>query len=349
MSKLQETIKKIQSPNKEIMKETREYVDGLLKPVGSLGVLEDIVVQISGIIGTNDFPVLKKAVIVCAADHGICEEDITSAPQVVTTLMTNFISMGKSGVGAISKSVGADITVIDVGVNADLDYSRIVNKKIRKGTNNMTKGSAMTREEAEKSLEVGIEIANDLISKGYNILATGEMGIGNTTPSAAIFAVLSDLDPEEVTGIGANLPEEKLQRKVNVIRNAIEKNQPNKDDGIDVLSKVGGLEIGAMAGVMLAGAANKIPVLVDGYISMAAAAIAISLNPIVADYLLCSHLSEEKGAKLAQELLGFNTYLHMNMRLGEGSGAALAFSIIESAISMYKEMATYAQAGIEVV
>lgn len=349
MSLLQKTLLEIKGVNKEKMEETQKYVDGLLKPVGSLGTLEEIVVQLSGIMKTNEFTSLKKAVVVCAADHGIFEEGITSAPQVVTAMMTNFISQGKSGVGAIAKHVGADLTVVDVGVNAELNYDVIINRKIKNGTNNFAKESAMTKEEAIKSLEVGIEIANTLIDKGYNILATGEMGIGNTTPSSAIFSVFGEIDAKEVTGIGANLSEDKMNKKVDVIRKGIELNKPNKEDAIDVLSKVGGLEIGAMAGVMLAGAARNVPVLVDGFISTAAAAIAINLKPEVFNYLICSHSSAEKGAALASSMLGFKPYLNMGLRLGEGSGAALAFSIIESAISMFDEMGTYEEAGISVV
>ncbi|MFZ7132743.1 MAG: nicotinate-nucleotide--dimethylbenzimidazole phosphoribosyltransferase [Eubacteriales bacterium] len=349
MLNLQETILQIKGLNKEVMQQTKSYVDGLLKPVGSLGVLEDIVLQLSGIRGTRNFPSLKKAIVVFAGDHGICEEGITSAPQGVTALMTEFISCGKSGVGALAKSVGADITVVDVGVNAEFNNEKILNHKIRKGTNNIAKGPAMSREEAIRSLEVGIEVGNDLISKGYNILATGEMGIGNTTPSSAIFSVIGDVEPSEVVGVGANLSQDKIIDKIQVIKTAIELNKPDKNDGIDILSKVGGLEIGAMAGIMLAGASNNTPVLVDGYISMAAAAIAVTLNPMTFDYLICSHSSAEKGAKIAEGLLGFKPYLQMNMRLGEGSGAVLAFSVIEAAISMIKEMGTFAEAGIDVV
>ncbi|MBF7096884.1 nicotinate-nucleotide--dimethylbenzimidazole phosphoribosyltransferase [Alkalibacter mobilis] len=349
MNLLNETLTKITEPNKLNMEDTQKYVDGLLKPVGSLGVLEDIATQIAGISKDIFSAEIKKAVLVFAGDHGICEEGITSAPQPVTALMTNFIAEGKSGVGAISKQAGATVLVTDVGVNAELNNQKVRNKKVRYGTANMTKGSAMTKDEAIKSLEVGIEIANEMIDKGYNLLATGEMGIGNTTPSSAIFSVFGNISPEEVTGIGANLAEDKLRKKSDVIRQAIEINRPDPNDSLDVLMKVGGLEIGAMAGVMLAGASRKVPVLIDGFISSAAAALAVKFNPEVRGYLICSHSSAEKGALKGLEIMGFKPYLHMDMRLGEGSGAALAFNIVEAAISMYNEMGTYAQAGIEVV
>lgn len=349
MSLLKETLLKIEPVNNENMIKARKYVDGLLKPVGSLGVLENIAVQISGI--NNDLMRgdLKKAVLVFAADHGICEEGITSAPQPVTALMTNLIAEGKSGVGAIAKKAGAKVCVTDVGVNAEISNPKVRNKKIRMGTNNMAKQEAMSRSEAEKSLEVGIETALEMIKEGYEILATGEMGIGNTTPSSAIFSVLGSLPPEEVTGIGANLSAERLDRKSQVISEAISLHRPDPKDPIDVLSKVGGLEIGAMAGVMIAGASAKVPVLIDGFISSAAAALAVRLNPYVYDYLICSHSSAEKGAKKGLDIIGFKPFLNMDMRLGEGSGAALAFSIVEASLGMYNDMGTFSQAGIEVV
>ncbi|SJZ69518.1 nicotinate-nucleotide--dimethylbenzimidazole phosphoribosyltransferase [Garciella nitratireducens] len=350
MHLLKSTLQNIQEVDQEIMKEERKKVDGLLKPQGSLGVLEKIAVQLSGIYRTTDLKPLKKAVVVCAADHGIVEEGITSAPQEVTAFMTNNIIVeGKSGVGAISKTMGADIVVVDVGVNADLDNPKVISRKIRRGTNNLAKGPAMSREEAIQSIEVGIEIANTLIEEGYNILATGEMGIGNTTPSSAIIATLTGKDPIEVTGIGANLSEKKLKKKVEVIRKGLEINKPNKKDALDVLAKVGGLEIGAMAGVMIAGAQRHIPVVIDGFISTASAAIAIGLEPKIFDYLLCSHISLEKGAKIASYFLGFEPYLDMGLRLGEGSGATLNFGIIEAAINMTREMEFYSKTEIEVI
>ena len=350
MNLLKSTLQEIKEVDRDIMKEERKKVDNLLKPLGSLGVLEEIAVQLSGIYRNTDLKPLKKAVVVCAGDHGVVKSGVTLQPQRVTAIMTNnIIAEGKSGVGAISKTMGADVVVVDVGVNADLGNPKVINRKIRRGTEDLSKGSAMSREEAIKSLEVGIEVANSLIEKGYNILATGEMGIGNTTPSTAIMAAFTGRDPLELTGIGANISETVRRKKVEVIRKALEINKPNKNDAIDVLSKVGGLEIGAMAGIMLTGAAKHIPVLVDGFISTASAAIAIGLEPKVFDYLMCSHISAEKGAKIASSFLGFKPYLDMKMRLGEGSGAALTFGIIDAAITMTKEMGTFAQTEIEAI
>lgn len=261
MSLLNETLEKIQPLNEEMMKTAKDRVDFLLKPVGSLGTLEEIAVQLAGITGEMYPDVSKKAMLVFAADHGVFEEGVAAAPQEVTGLMAQMVMAGKSGVAALSKQAGADIFVCDVGMNADLEpKSKILDKKIRKATSNMRKGPAMTREEAIQSLEVGIDVAQRAINNGYNILGTGEVGISNTTASAAIISALSGVDAGELTGAGANLSEEKQVVKAQVIRDAIALNQPDKDDAIDVLAKVGGFEIGAMAGAMLAGAANHIPV-----------------------------------------------------------------------------------------
>lgn len=350
MSLLLETLEKIQPLNEEMMKVARERVDFLLKPVGSLGTLEEIAVQLAGITGEMYPDISKKAMLVFAADHGVFEEGVAAAPQEVTDLMAQMIITGKSGVAALSKQAGADIFVCDVGMVSDLQpNSKILDKKIRKATSNMRKGPAMSREEAVQSLEIGIDVAQRAINNGYTILGTGEVGISNTTASAAIISALSGVDPGELTGAGANLSEEKMIVKAQVIRDALNLNKPDKTDALDVLAKVGGFEIGAMAGAMLAGAANHIPVLIDGFISTAAAAIAIGIDPKVKGYLICSHASAEKGAAYASEFIGAKPFLNMGMRLGEGSGAAIAFNIVEAALYMNREMATYGDVGLGVV
>ncbi|MGL4607362.1 MAG: nicotinate-nucleotide--dimethylbenzimidazole phosphoribosyltransferase [Eubacteriaceae bacterium] len=350
MSLLAETLKKIEPLNQEMMDASKERVDFLLKPVGSLGRLEEIAVQLSGITGKLVPEVDKKAMLVFSGDHGVFEEGVAAAPQEVTGLMTQMTVLGKSGVGALCKQARADIFVCDVGMISDVDpNSKIKMKKIARGTKNMRKGPAMSREEAIKALEAGIELAEEAIEQGYNLLGTGEVGICNTTPSAAIFSVLGEVDPGGITGAGANLSEEKMIHKAQVIRDAIALNKPNKEDGIDVLKKVGGFEIGAMAGAMLASAKHHVPMVVDGFISSAAAAIAIAIKPEVKGYLICSHASAEKGAKFGSEFIGAKPFLHLEMRLGEGSGAAVAFNIVESAVFMTKEMANYGDVGIGVV
>lgn len=350
MSLLQETLDKIQKIDEAAKKQSRERIDILLKPVGSLGVLENIAEQLSAITGEVIPDIKKKAVLCFAGDHGVCDEGVSAAPQVFTELMTPMIAAYRTGVGVLSRLAGADVFVYDVGMIPDLPADcDAVDKKIRRGTANMRKEPAMTHEEAVKALEIGIEAANEAVEKGYRVLGTGEMGIGNTTPSTAIFAVLGDVDPEEITGVGANLSEDLTKNKAQVIRDAIALNKPDKNDPVDILSKVGGLEIAAMTGVMLAGAANHVPVVVDGYISTASAAIAIALKPEVRDYLICSHASDEKGAKFGSELLNFAPFLHMDMRLGEGSGAALAFYLLDAAVAMNRDMATYADVNMDVV
>lgn len=350
MCLLKETLEKITAVNEEARKASRDRIDVLLKPVGSLGVLEDIAEQISAITGEVIPDVSKKCVLTYAGDHGICDEGVSAAPQIFTDIMTPMIAEYRTGVGVLARAAGADVFVYDVGMKNPLPQGcQAVDKNVKRCTDNMRKGPAMSRDEAVAALEVGIETAGDAIEKGYKVIGTGEMGIGNTTPSTAIFAVLGGVDPQEITGVGANLAEDMMDNKVQAIRDAIALNQPDKTDALDILSKVGGLEIAAMAGAMLAGAAAHVPVVVDGYISTAAAAIAITLKPEVKDYLICSHASDEKGANYGSELLGFSPFLLMNMRLGEGSGAALAFPLIDAAIAMNREMATYDDVDMAVV
>lgn len=341
---LYETVNKIKNRDKTWEARCRERVDLLIKPKGSLGKLEDIVVQLAGIQETIHPKVDKKAVIVCAGDHGIIEEGVATSEKDITLIQAVNMTKGLTGVCSLAKHVDAKVVVVDVGIDNEVPEV-VINKKVKYGTDNFLKGLAMSKEEAVQSIEAGIEVAEELISEGINLLATGEMGIGNTTPSSAIVSVIGDLDPSEVTGVGANLPQDKVKHKADVIRTAIEKHQPNPSDGLDILSKVGGLEIGGMAGVMIAGAAHGVPVVVDGFICTAAALIATLIEPKVKDYLIASHSSLELGASKATDLLGLSTYLDMNMRLGEGTGAVLMFNIIEAATYMNDEMITFEEAG----
>lgn len=350
MKLFEETLQAIQPVNAEVRTASEERVNCLLKPVGSLGVLEDLANQLAAVTGEVIPDVSKKCVLTFAGDHGVCDEGVSAAPQVFTDIMTPMIADYKTGVGVLARTAGADVFVYDVGMKNPLpEDCKAVNKNVRRCAGNIRKGPAMTKEEAIAALEVGIEAANEKIAEGYKVLGTGEMGIGNTTPSTAIFAVFGDVDPEEITGVGANLADDMIANKVQTLRDAIEINKPDKNDALDVLAKVGGLEIAAMAGVMLAGAAAKVPVVVDGYISTASAAIAIGLDANVKDYLICSHASDEKGAAYGSKLLGFAPYLHMAMRLGEGSGAALAFFLIDAAVAMTRDMATYGDVNMDLV
>lgn len=340
MQLFEHTVENIHPLSKLHMNAAKERLDSLIKPVGSLGKLEDICIQLSGIFEKKYFDIDKKAIIAFAGDHGVYEEGVAPDPQVITKLQFPNFTKGICGVGAISKFVNADVLAIDLGINTDEKLEGVLDYKIRKGTSNMAKGPAMTREEAIRALEVGIEITNDCISKGYNIIGIGEMGICNTTPSSAIVSVIAECDPIEVTGIGAGLKKDRVAHKAEIIRKSINLNKPNRLDGVDVLSKVGGFEIAGMAGVILSCAAKRIPVVIDGFISYAAALIAYTINPTTKEYMIASHTSAEPGAKKALEILDLKPMLNMDMRLGEGSGAALAFNIIEAANFAYKNMAT---------
>ncbi|MCC5910960.1 MAG: nicotinate-nucleotide--dimethylbenzimidazole phosphoribosyltransferase [Clostridiaceae bacterium] len=349
MELLKTTIEKIQDLDQEVMDKARSRVDQLIKPPKSLGRLEDLAVQLAGIRREIKPRVDKKAIIVMAGDHGVCDEGVAPNPQVVTVLQTLNFPKGVTGVCTLAKVTNAEVVTVDIGIKEDIDPNAgVIIKKIKYGTDNMAQGAAMTRDEAIKALEVGIEVANEKIKEGVTLLGTGEMGIGNTTASTAILSVIGDIPPSEITGRGAGLSQEGILHKVKVIEKAIEVNKPNPQDGIDVLSKVGGLEIAGMAGVMLTAAANKIPVVVDGYISTAAALIAVTIEPKVKDYLIPSHASLEPGGKRGSELLGIKPMIHMDMCLGEGSGAALAFAIIEAACNMMNDMITFEEAGISI-
>ena len=323
------------------MEQAQARLDRLIKPTGSLGKMEKICAQLSGIYGKKYFDTSKKIIIAFGADHGVYEEGVAPDPQNITILQFQNFPKKINGVGTISKFVGSEVLAIDVGINTDEKMEGVIDYKIRKGTSKMAKGPAMTRAEAEKCIEIGIEMAEKCIQDDYTLIGIGEMGIANTTPSTAIISVFDNCDPSEITGMGAGLKKELLKHKANVIRGAIELNKPNPKDAIDVLSKVGGFEIGAMAGVIIGCAANRIPVVLDGFISYAAALLAYHINPKTKEYMIASHLSAEPGAKKALDMMGLKAFLDMDMRLGEGSGAALAFNIIEASNYVYKNMATF--------
>lgn len=342
-------IESIKGLNEETARRIKARVDNLVKPQGSMGVLEQIAVRLSGIYGTEKPEITKKAVIVMCADHGVCEEGIAAAPQIVTQIQSINISKGVSGVGALAKAFNADVIAIDIGIDMEGTPETLINRKIKRGTGNIAKGHAMSKTEVESAIKVGIEAVESLKNKGYNLIATGEMGIGNTTPSTAILSIISGHSPSELTGIGANLPLEKLNHKASVIEKAISCKSIDPNDPLDVLSAVGGLEIAGLTGVILGAAIHGLPVVIDGYISTIAALLAIKIMPAASDYLFPSHASEEKSAALASSLLGVKPYLHLGMRLGEGSGAVLAFGVLEAACAMTNHMITFEESGISVV
>ncbi|WP_415990344.1 nicotinate-nucleotide--dimethylbenzimidazole phosphoribosyltransferase [Intestinibacter bartlettii] len=341
MSLIESICKNIYPLDTRFMEQAQARQDRLIKPQGSLGKLEDISIQLAGIYGSKYFDTTKKIVLSFACDHGVYEEGVAPNNQNITLLQSMNFPKKINGVGTISKFVGSDVQLIDVGINCDEPIEGVIDCKIRKSTSNMAKGPAMTRQEAIRAIEIGIEMSEKYIQEDYKVIGIGEMGIANTTPSAAIISVIAGCYPQEVTGMGAGLKKELLQHKAQVIRTAIEINQPNPTDGIDILQKVGGFEIGSMAGVILGCSANRVPVVLDGFISYAAALIAVNINPRCKDYMIASHYSAEPGAKKALELLGLDPFLKMDMRLGEGSGAALAFNMIEAANYVYKNMLTF--------
>ena len=341
MSLIESICKNIYPLDTRFMEQAQARQDRLIKPQGSLGKLEAIRIQLAGLYGSKYFDTTNKIVLSFACDHGVYEEGVAPNNQNITLLQSMNFPKKINGVGTISKFVGSDVQLIDVGINCDEPIEGVIDCKIRKSTSNMAKGPAMTRQEAIRAIEIGIEMSEKYIQEDYKVIGIGEMGIANTTPSAAIISVIAGCDPQEVTGMGAGLKKELLQHKAQVIRTAIEINQPNPTDGIDILQKVGGFEIGSMAGVILGCSANRVPVVLDGFISYAAALIAVNINPRCKDYMIASHYSAEPGAKKALELLGLDPFLKMDMRLGEGSGAALAFNMIEAANYVYKNMLTF--------
>lgn len=346
MAKLEETLERIGEPDAEAMRAARERQDQLTKPAGALGVLEDISIKIAGITGEAMPRPGRKVVLVMAADHGVTARGVSLYPRDVTAQMVlNFLA-GGAAINVLARHVGAEVRVVDVGVAADVEAEGLTVRKVRRGTADMSEGPAMSREEARACVEAGIEVAEEELEAGASFLAAGDMGIGNTTAASAITAALTGLDPREVTGRGTGLDDEGLERKVEVIRKALETNRPNPADSLDVLAKVGGLEIGAIAGVMLAAAAARRPVLVDGFISGAGALLAAGLCPLAPRYMLASHLSVEKGHAVILERLGLHPIIQANMRLGEGTGAALGFSLVEASLKILSEMATFGEAGV---
>ena len=347
MNVVEEVIYNIKPLNQEVMTKVQKKIDDLSKPIGSLGRLEEICCKLGGIYESLYFDISKKVVIGFAGDHGVYEEGVAKDPQWITKAQIPNFAKGTCGVGTLAKFMGVDIVAVDVGVKCDEKLSGVLDYKIRKGTSNMAKGPAMTREEALRSLEVGIEVVGECVRKGYQVIGIGEMGIANTTPSSAIISVFGDCDPALVTGKGAGLSPEGIKHKVEIIQKAIALNKPQKEDAIDVLAKVGGFEIGAMAGAILGAAYHRVPVVLDGFISYAAALIADALCPLSREYMIGSHYSAEPGSKKATEILGIAPMLHLDMRLGEGSGGILVFNIIDAANYLYENMATRAESNCE--
>lgn len=341
---LQETIEKIRPLDEKAMDCTRKRWDSIAHPLHSLGKLEDMVVQLAGITGNPDVHAEKRVLVPMCADNGVVEEGVTQTGQEITALVAENFLCTKAASSIMCKSVKCDIFPVDVGIATDVS---ILNRKIAYGTKNMTKEPAMSREEAIKAIETGIEVAEMMKEKGYQILATGEMGIGNTTTSSAVAAVLLELPVETMTGRGAGLSTDGLNRKIQAIKKAIELHHPDKKDPVDVLAKVGGFDIAAIAGLFLGGAALQMPVVIDGVISATGALAAASLCPLCKDYMLASHVSKEPAGALLLEALGKEAPLHCDMCLGEGTGALNLFPLLDTGLAVYHGMGDFGKWGMD--
>jgi len=366
---MQEILKKIAPVKIEFAEKAQKRLDNLTKPQGSLGRLEEFAKRIVAIT-ENTMPVLdKKVIFTFAGDHGVAEEGVSAFPKEVTKQMVfNFLN-GGAGINVLARHAGAEVVVVDIGVDYDftplnpplprgdiggsvahksLDspLTAFISKKVISGTKNIRKQPAMTRQEAIRCIDVGIELTKEYAQKGYGIFGTGDMGIGNTTPSSAIAAVLTGRHVSEVTGKGTGISDEALKNKIRVIEDAISINKPDASDPLDVLAKVGGAEIGGIVGLVLGAVANRIPVVIDGFISTAGALIAYCLEPKIKDYMFAAHNSVEIGHKAMLEKIGLKPILDLDLRLGEGTGAALAMLMIEAGLKIYKEMATFSDAGV---
>ncbi len=344
---LQKTLKRIGPSSEDSARKAQRRLDSLTKPPGSLGRLEEFARRLVAITG-NAMPDLgKKVVFTFAGDHGVADEGVSAYPREVTRQMVLNFLKGGAGINVLARHAGSEVVVVDMGV--DYDFGKIeglISRKVVMGTKNMRKGPAMTRAEAEACIDAGIGLAEDYAGKGYGIFATGDMGIANTTPSAAMVAVLTGADVPKVTGRGTGIGDDALKNKIRVIEDSIALNRPDPKDPLDVLAKVGGAEIGGIAGLIIGAAANRVPVIIDGFISTAGALIASGLEPLAKDYMFAAHNSVEIGHGIMLQRLGLRPVLDLDMRLGEGTGAALAMLLIEAGLKIYKEMATFGDAGV---
>jgi nicotinate-nucleotide--dimethylbenzimidazole phosphoribosyltransferase len=347
MELLQKTLQEIQKVDEAIAGRVQIRLDRLTKPPGSLGRLEELAIWYGSARGEVKPVLSKKAVVVFAADHGIADEGVSAYPKEVTAQMVYNFLRGGAGINVLAKHAGAEVVVVDIGVAHDFENTSGLRKiKIKRGTDNMARGPAMSRIEALSAVSEGITIADEMARKGVDLIATGEMGIANTTASSAITSLMTGHPVAIVTGRGTGVDDERLAHKIGVIEKVLRKNLPDRYNPMDVLAKVGGLEIAGLVGLIVGSAKNRIPVVLDGFISGAAALIAVGLKPEVKDYLVGSHQSSEPGHRLALEHLGLVPLLNLNLRLGEGTGAVLAMGLIEAAVKILSEMATFEEAGV---
>ena len=345
--KLEEALRKIRPADRISTEEARARWRTVGKPLFSLGKLEDAIIRMAGIKGSSSYTLEKKALVILCADNGVVEEGVTQTGQEVTAIVTENFTKKAASVCFMSEAAGVDLFPVDIGVARDVDHVTRPEYKVAYGTKNMTREPAMTREEAERAILTGVRLVQELSEKGYDIIATGEMGIGNTTTSSAVVSVLLGRDPEEVTGRGAGLSTEGLRRKVDAIRRAVRINAPHASDAVDVLAKVGGLDIAGLAGVFLGGAVCHIPIVIDGFISSAAALCAARMAPACADYMMPSHRSNEPAGGIVLEALGLSPFIDCGMSLGEGSGAVAVLPLLEMGLEVYNRMSTFEEIRVE--
>ncbi|MBN2452984.1 MAG: nicotinate-nucleotide--dimethylbenzimidazole phosphoribosyltransferase [Candidatus Omnitrophica bacterium] len=347
MKLLKDTVSGIRGIEWALSADTQKRLDSLTKPLGSLGRLEDLAKQVVEITKNKNPKLKDKVIFTMAGDHGVAVDGVSAFPQEVTPQMVYNFLKGGAGINVLARHAGARVVVVDMGVACDLKAaSGLVVKKVGFGTKNIAKGPAMSKEDAVKSIENGIEVFEDEFKKGIDIAGTGDMGIGNTTPSSAIVAAVTGRKVEDVTGRGTGIDDEALAGKISAVKKALAVNRADPKDGIDVLSKLGGFEIGGLAGVILAAASHRVPVVIDGFISGAAALVAYILEPKTKDYMIAAHCSVEQGHKAALSFMGLKPLLDLSLRLGEGTGAALAMHIVEAGTRILNEMATFGSAGV---
>lgn len=336
-----EIIDGIKPGDKDAMRKAQARMDSLIKPLGSLGKLESMAVRLAGITGKVHNRADKRCTVVMCADNGICEEGVSGSPQDITKIQTVNMTKGLCGMGVLSRHVHSEIKVVDIGVLEDCQCEGVIDRHVRRSTANFAKGPAMTRKEAEQAIEVGIDMVRQLAEEGVEVIGTGEMGIGNTSSTSACLMALTGLSPEETVGKGGGLTDEALENKKRVLIRALEVNKPDPGDPVDVLYKVGGLDIAGLVGCFLGGAYYRKPVLIDGVISALSALIAVRLCPHVKDYIFATHRSKEPSYTYIVKEIGLEPILDLDMRLGEGTGCAVAFPILSASCAIMNEMASF--------
>lgn len=337
----------IQPRDIDAMRYAKEHWLHIAKPLFSLGKLETAIIDIAGMKQTHDYSLDKRGLLIFCADNGVVEEGVTQTGQEVTAIVSENFTKGETSVCMMSQIAKVDVMPIDIGIAVDVKGLTVPENKVMRGTNNIRKGPAMTRKEAEKAIQIGIETVKRCKENGYDILATGEMGIGNTTTSSAVASVILGKPVEFMTGKGAGLSDQGLNHKINVIKEAIKVNNPNPFDPMDVLAKVGGLDIAGMVGAFLGGALYRIPVIIDGFISSVAALIAMKIQPLAREYMIPSHVSKEPAGHYILEELGLSPYITCDMCLGEGTGAVAVLPLLDMGLAVYRSMSTFSDIHID--